>query len=210
MAPRVATAQFRPPRRSQQERRDDTQRRLLEATLTCLGTLGYARTTTSEIVRAAGVSQGALFKYHATKAALMSAAVEYLFSELVSGYRRAFDAFPKQHATPQAAFDLLWSIYTGPRLSVAFELYMAARTDRELGRALAPVVQKHRAVLVEMGCELFPEAAARLPDFAAWVDLLMCAMEGIVVEGYGASYASSPALSVLKRLMLQALAPEAN
>src|SRR5687768_13990896 len=80
------------PRRTQQERRDHTQQRLLKATLNCLQEIGYARTTTTEIVRSAGVSQGALFKHYPTKAALMSAAVEHLFSDLVDGYQRAFAA----------------------------------------------------------------------------------------------------------------------
>ncbi len=193
------------PRRTQQERRDDTQRRLLNATLSCLQELGYARTTTTEIVREAGVSQGALFKHYPTKAALLSAAVEHLFAELVSGYQHAFAALPKGQATADAAFELLWTVFTGPRLTVAFELYMVARTDRELQQALEPVVRTHRETLVTLARELFPEAAAAIPDFAAWVDLLMCAMEGIVVERYGAGDVTGPTLAVLKQLMLFAL-----
>jgi AcrR family transcriptional regulator len=205
MAPRVASVQFRPPRRTQQERRDRTQRQLLEATLDCVAAVGYARTTTPEIVRMAGVSQGALFKYYPSKAALLSAAVEHLFAELVSSYQRAFAAMPREAATPEAAFDLLWTVYTSPRLAVAFELYAVARTDRELARALEPVVRTHRASLVDIARQLFPEAATALPEFAAWVDLLMCAMEGIVNERYGAGDVTGPALGVLKKLMLDAL-----
>jgi AcrR family transcriptional regulator len=205
MAPRVASVQFRPPRRTQQERRDQTQRQLLEATLECLSSVGYARTTTPEIVRLAGVSQGALFKHYPSKAPLLSAAVEHLFAELVSSYQRAFAAMPRASATPEAAFDLLWAVYTGPRLAVAFELYAVARTDRELARALEPVVRTHRASLVEIAKDLFPSAAQAMPEFAAWVDLLMCSMEGIVMERYGAGDVTGPALGVLKRLMLDAL-----
>lgn len=201
-----APPSVRAPRRTQQQRRDETQRRLLEATLECLGTLGYARTTTSEIVRVAGVSQGALFKYHPSKAALLSAAIEYLFSDLVAGYVRTFESLPSPHTSHEAAFDLLWSFFTGPRLAIAFELYMAARTDSELARALEPVVRTHRAALADMARELFPEAAASNPQFAAWIDLMMCAMEGIVVERYGAGDVTGPALGVLKQLMLPVLA----
>lgn len=205
MTTRASTASVRPPRRTQQERRDATQQKLLEATLECLRTMGYARTTTTEIVRAAGVSQGALFKHYPSKAALLSAAIEYLFDELVADYQRAFAELPVESATAEAAFDLLWSIFTGPRLAVAFELYTVARTDPELGRALQPVVLRHRAHLVESARELFPEAARTIPDFAAWVDLMMCAMEGIVIERYGAGDVTGPALAVLKRLVLNVL-----
>ena len=192
-------------RRTQQERRDETQRKLLDATLKCLVELGHARTTTTEIVRAAGVSQGALFMHYPNKAALLAAAIEQLFDELVSGYQQAFAALPRGEATAEVAFELLWDLYTGPRLAVAFELYAVARTDPTLQQSLQPIVRRHRATLVEAARELFPLGAQNIPDFDAWVDLLMCAMEGLVIESYGAGDVTSPALSVLKRLMLSAL-----
>jgi AcrR family transcriptional regulator len=192
-------------RRTQQERRDDTQRRLLEATLEALTELGYARTTTPEIVKLAGLSQGALFKHYASKAELLSAAIEHLFESLVAGYQKSFARLPRGSGTADAAFELLWSLFTGPRLAVAFELYTAARTDPELQQALMPVVRRHRTVLLGLARELFPQAAAEIPDFDALVDLLMCSMEGLVVESYGAGKAGAPALAVLKQLMLSAL-----
>lgn len=192
-------------RRTQQERRDETQRKLLDATLQCLVERGHARTTTTEIVRAAGVSQGALFTHYPTKAALLAAAVEHLFADLVSGYQQGFAALPRGDATAEVAFELLWGLFTGPRLAVAFELYVVARTDPALQQSLQPVVRRHRATLVEAARTLFPEGARNIPDFEAWVDLLMCAMEGLVIESYGAGPVTSPALRVLKRLMLSAL-----
>ncbi|MDB4972506.1 MAG: Transcriptional regulator, TetR family [Myxococcaceae bacterium] len=192
-------------RRSQRERRDGTQRKLVEATLACLIELGHARTTTTEIVRAAGVSQGALFKHYPNKAELLSAAVACLFEQLVSGYEADFRALPNDEATAEAAFELLWNNFTGPRLAVAFELYIVARTDPALARCLQPVVRHHRAVLVEHARALFPEAARHNPEFDAWVDLLMCSMEGIVIEGYGAGTVKPPALAVLKRVVLATL-----
>jgi hypothetical protein len=69
-----------------------------------------------------------------------------------------------------------------------------------------PVVQRHRSVLVTIARELFPQAAAQIPEFDAWVDLLMCSMEGLVMESYGAGKVGGPALAVLKGLMMSALA----
>lgn len=192
-------------RRTQQARRDETQRKLLDATLKCLSELGHARTTTTEIVRAAGVSQGALFMHYPTKGALLAAAIERLFDEVVGGYQQAFSALPRGDATAEVAFDLLWSMFTGPRLAVAFELYVVARTDPALQQALQPVVRHHRATLVGAARELFPVGSQNIPDFEAWVDLLMCAMEGLVIESYGAGDVAGPALNVLRKLMLTAL-----
>lgn len=194
-----------PRRRTQQQRRDGTQRKLLDATLCCLGELGHARTTTTEIVRAAGVSQGALFKHYPSKAELLSAAMGQLFEELVTGYQTTLAGLPKHKATPEVAFELLWSIFTGPRLAIAFELYMVARTDPALRQSLEPVVRRHRATLIEHARALFPVAARVNPEFDAWVDLLMCSMEGLVIERYGAGDVNGPALGLLKRLLLETL-----
>ena len=48
------------------------------------------------------------------------------------------------------------------------------------------------------------------PEFDAWVDLLMCSMEGLVMESYGAGSVGGPALAVLKNLMMNALAGGEN
>jgi AcrR family transcriptional regulator len=190
------------PRRTQQARRDETRQKLLVATLGCLRELGYARTTTTEIVKAAGVSQGALFKHFPSKADLLSAAVEHLFAELVDGYRGTFATLPRDI---EHAFDLLWSFFTGPQLAIAFELYTAARSEPALRQALQPVVQKHRASLIAHARVLFPEATHGNPEFDAWIDLMMCSMEGLVVESLGAGQVGAPALAVLKKLSVAAL-----
>ncbi|HEX5657382.1 MAG TPA: TetR/AcrR family transcriptional regulator [Polyangiales bacterium] len=188
-------------RRTQRERRDETRAKLLDATLACLGELGVARTTTTEVVQRAGVSQGALFKHFPSKAALLSAAVEQLFSELVEGYEGTFAQLPRDASH---AFDLLWAFFTGPKLAIAFELYLTARTDEALQAALEPVVRTHRAQLIAHARVLFPEAAAK-PEFDAWIDLMMMAMEGLVVERFGAGDVGAPALAVLKRLSVAML-----
>ena len=61
------------PRRTQQQRREETRGRLLAATQTALVERGYAGTTTTEVCRRAEVSQGALFKHFASKGELLAA-----------------------------------------------------------------------------------------------------------------------------------------
>jgi len=67
-------------RRTQAERTASTRARLLDATLECLCDLGYARTTTPEIARRAGLSRGAQLHHFPTKAELVTGAIEHLFA----------------------------------------------------------------------------------------------------------------------------------
>lgn len=63
-------------RRTQAERREQTQRALLSAARNLFAEKGFADTSTPEIVAAAGVTRGALYHHFADKTALFAAVVE--------------------------------------------------------------------------------------------------------------------------------------
>ncbi|QRO01342.1 TetR/AcrR family transcriptional regulator [Archangium violaceum] len=169
-------------RRTQQERRDSTRLKLLEATVECLVELGYAQATTIAIAQRAGISQGALFKHFPTKAELLAAAVAHLFPRLISEYRDGLDAIPNPDRV-SLAIERLWSIYQRPELIAALELYIAARTDAELASALGSVDPPHRRHLHQVARELFPGAASSHPDFDATIELILNAVQGAAVGG---------------------------
>ena len=64
-------------RRTQAERREGTIAALLDATVRCLVTHGYAGTTTQRIQDEAGVSRGALLHHFASKSELLVAAIHH-------------------------------------------------------------------------------------------------------------------------------------
>ena len=63
-------------RRTQDERRADTQRALVGAARQLFAAKGYAGTSTPEIAAAAGVTRGALYHHYADKLALFQTVVE--------------------------------------------------------------------------------------------------------------------------------------
>jgi AcrR family transcriptional regulator len=171
-------------RRTQQERREATRLKLLDATLECLVERGYAQATTVAIAQRAGISQGALFKHFPTKAGLLGAAVEHLFPRLITEYRAGLEA-PSALGEDRVAraIERLWSIYQRPELLAAIELYVAARTDAELASALSAVDPPHRRHLHQVARELFPDIAATHPDFDAIIELILNAVQGAAVGG---------------------------
>lgn len=166
----------------QQARAIATRQNLLDATIACIVDLGYARTTTTEICKRAGVSQGALFRHFPGKAQLLAAATEQLFDGLVGGYRETFAQVAADPDRLGAALKLLWGVFTDAPLQVAFELYVAARTDDELRATLQPVLLKHRENLRAEAAFFFPEASQH-PDFASTIDGIMAAMQGAALSG---------------------------
>lgn len=172
-------------RRTQAERRAHTREQLLDATVRCLETVGYAHTTTTEVCRLAGVSQGALFKHFPTKATLMSGTAAHLFAGLVADYRKRFSRLPEGAGRLGAAIDLLWSLFETPRMHAAFELYVAARTEPDLARSLKPVADDHHKNLHALARDLFP-TAGRTRDFEALVDLIISAFQGAALGNLAA------------------------
>jgi AcrR family transcriptional regulator len=170
------------PRRTQAERRASTRARLLDATLECLGDLGYAHTTTPEIARRAGLSRGAQLHHFPTKAELVTAAVEHLFERRYQQFRAAFAEVPAGADRYAAAIDILWSMVSGPTFHAWLELAVASRTDPELRRAIRDLTGTLRDLIAETFRELFGAAHADHPFFAVAPHFAFALLDGLALE----------------------------
>src|SRR5262245_66517292 len=102
-----------PSRRSQAERSAGTQARLLDATIDCLVELGWSGTSTTEVVRRAGVSRGAQVHHYPTKEDLVVAAVEHLCSRRMAEYRATLERLPASGGTAGCSIRLRCSCCAG-------------------------------------------------------------------------------------------------
>jgi len=150
-------------RRTQEARSTETRGKLLDATLSCLDELGYARTSTTEICGRAGVSRGAQLHHFPTKAALVTSAVERLFERRHAEFRRAFSDLPPGVGRGGKAVRLLWQMVSGSTFHAWLELVVAARTDPELHEAVAGVAERFVATVRRTFEELFPRTGADRP-----------------------------------------------
>jgi AcrR family transcriptional regulator len=175
-----AGLESRPPlRRTQAKRRAGTRAALLHATVESLVELGYARTTTQEVQRRAGVSRGALTHHFTSKAELMLAAVDRLYEEFSESVRQAAADLPGDPATRvRLGVELIWQRFHGPLFVAAMELWTAARTDPELRAALLPHERRLGAQLRELAFEVFGEQVARQPAAEAMYQVLLTSMRG--------------------------------
>jgi AcrR family transcriptional regulator len=170
--------------RTQQERREQTVGRLLEACIATIVEVGYARASAAVITKRAGVSVGALFRHFETMGDFMAAtASEVLRRQVETGTKRVAE-IPADRPVLETALAILRDITSGPTNAVFYELVIAARTDeklretmqRELGQYSAKIFDAVRAL---PGAESFPTET-----FPVLVTLMRNVFDGAaVVEG---------------------------
>lgn len=184
-----------PPARTQQERRDGTRRALLDAAVESLIEVGFARTTTLEVQKRAGVSRGALLHHFPSKAVLLTAAIDHLAEMRGRELKSRAATLPSGGERTHAVLDLLWECFGGALFQVAVELRAAARTDAELRTALTAAERALRDRIVAQSRSLFGAALAEQPGFERAIDLSLQLMIGLAMtamlhDGHGGGAAT--------------------
>jgi AcrR family transcriptional regulator len=126
-------------REPQQDRSRATRKRLLEAAIECLASLGWAGTTVAVVAERAGVSRGAAQHHFPTREDLVTAAVEYVSDERTAQLRERVNDLPTGPARTQAVIDLIDHMYTGPLFRAALQLWVAAASDEQLRARVVPL-----------------------------------------------------------------------
>jgi AcrR family transcriptional regulator len=164
--------------RTQQQRRDETRRALLDAAVASLTELGFARTTTLEVQKRAGLSRGALLHHFPSKAELLAATIVHLGEARGRELEHVSPRLPRGRARIDAVLDLLWQSFTGPLFYVAMELRAAARTDPELSAALAVTERVLHDRIREQYTALFGAEIAARKGFALALEMTLQLMIG--------------------------------
>ena len=137
----------RRPRRTQLERRNETQAAVLSASIGLLAEHGYAAFSASRVADKAGISRGALEHYFPKKNDLIVAATRHAMREAV-GHARLLARRATRSKDPIEKF-LRDSehFFFRPEFQAMIEILIAARSDRALARPLHPIIQDARNVL---------------------------------------------------------------
>ena len=146
-------------RRTQEQRRAQTRRLLMEATIATLAEYGYSGTTTLAVEHRAGISRGARVHHFPSKAALLAGVVDHLYEQLSDHYAEAFGDSQQRRSPRKRLHDglrVLWSIYQRPEYTAIFELLAATRSDPELREQWLQVGHRHRGLALQAAQAFFP------------------------------------------------------
>jgi AcrR family transcriptional regulator len=145
-------------REPQQDRSRATRKRLLEAAIECLASLGWSGSTVAVVAERAGVSRGAAQHHFPTREDLVTAAVEYVAEERTAALREHVKDLPTGPGRTQAVVDLIDRMYTGPLFRAALQLWVAASSDEQLRERVVPLEahvgrEVHRVALELLGVD---------------------------------------------------------
>jgi AcrR family transcriptional regulator len=183
-------------------------RQLMQATVASLIETGFARTTTVEICRRAGVTRGALLHHFDSLADLFAATLAHLYEQFLAGSDGA--GGEDGPVDGEALVDGLWRHFSRPEYKAVIELWLASRNEPELGAVLAPTILKIRDLA---NPRLNPQLLARLGQSAeavAFYRLVLEAMIGMalgraVTPGDGVMGHEDLVLAMLSRMARQVL-----
>ncbi|HEV7360655.1 MAG TPA: TetR/AcrR family transcriptional regulator [Mycobacterium sp.] len=160
--------------RTQQQRREETVGRLLEASITSIVEVGYARASAAVITKRAGVSVGALFRHFETMSDFMAATASEVLRRQVESFTKQVAEIPADRPALEAALTILRDITASSTNAVLYELMIAARTDEKLNAHLRDVLAQYTAKILDaaralpgadaIGSEMFPVLVALLTN----------------------------------------------
>jgi AcrR family transcriptional regulator len=188
MAQRTTDQKRRPKasdRTWQQTKSAATRSLILDAALDCFYELGYARTTTEQVARKAGVSRGAMLHHFPSRFELIHAAVEHLSSQRLATFERAELRIQRneEHTRVGDGIDAYWRQLSSKPFIVFHELQVAARTDPDLRKVLLPAIREFDARWVQLSSQVFPDLS-HSRNFALGNLLTTFLLEGMAVSQF--------------------------
>jgi AcrR family transcriptional regulator len=169
------------PRRTQAQRRQETQDRILAATLDILSKEGHTRFTTTHVARKAGVSRGAQENYYPTKTALLAAATAYAMDKATQHAVASADAANQSADAVRAFLDDASSFFLSTTYVAMEELALAGRDDRALSKIHKDAYVKFRRAHSEIWIGALMRAGHARADAASFVEMTIYFLRGLAL-----------------------------
>ena len=167
--------------RTQQQRREETVARLLDASIDTIIEVGYARASAAVIAKRANVSDGALFRHFPTMGDFMAATAREVMRRQLDLFTKRVAEIPATEPALEASLLVLRDVTANSTNTVMYELLIAARTDEKLRATLQDVLAEYAANIYETAKAL--PGADQIPEdtFVALVATLTNTFDGAAI-----------------------------
>jgi AcrR family transcriptional regulator len=166
---------------TQQQRREETIARLLDASIDTIIDVGYARASAAVVAKRAQVSDGALFRHFPTMGDFMAATAREVMRRQLDSFTKQVAEIPAGKAALEAALTIMRDLTGNATNTVMYELMVAARTDEKLRSTLQEVLTEYAANIYDVAKAL--PGADQFPDdtFIALVAIITNTFDGAAI-----------------------------
>lgn len=166
-------------RRTQAERRSETQTAIMKASLKLLVEAGYSGFSASGVAARAGVSRGAQEHYYPKKTDLIAAATKFAMATAVSHAELVARRASASVDPIEKFLDSSQEFFFSPVFMAMTEIIIAARSDRELAKIVHPIIKRSRKELDEIWTETLVEAGHSRDRARQFVELSHYLLRGV-------------------------------
>jgi AcrR family transcriptional regulator len=166
-------------RRTQAERRNQTNAAIMDAALKILVEDGYAGFSASGAAARARVSRGALEHYYPKKHDLIVAATKYAMDAAITHARSLARTASSSEDPIEKFLASSEDFFFRPVFMAMTEIIIAARSDRELATIVLPIIKKSRKVLDGMWTDTLAEAGHSRDRARQFVELSHYLLRGV-------------------------------
>jgi AcrR family transcriptional regulator len=166
-------------RRSQLQRRQETQAAILSASIRLLAEHGYAGFSASRVAAAAGVSSGAQEHYFPKKRDLIAATTRYAMREAVEHAQSLARSATRSKNPLENFLSDSEHFFFQPIYRAMIEIMIAARSDRALARILNPIVLEARETLNRIWIDTLDAAGYPRENAQHFIELTHYLLRGL-------------------------------
>ncbi|MCG8493834.1 MAG: TetR/AcrR family transcriptional regulator [Sneathiellales bacterium] len=161
------------------ERSTRMKEKILKATLDCIYEYGFNQASTTEIVKRAKVSRGAMLHHYPVKETLIAAAVGKLLEDEIADLRKIAAAYAEGHKTIDDFVDYLWERFSGRLFMITIDFLSNSRTDEKLREALIPVSLNFHDSLNEIWLQFFNHQKKSPEEIRLLLNTTLCLLRGM-------------------------------
>lgn len=173
-----------PVRRTQTQRKEETLRKLFDATRESLIEVGYANTSVSQICKRSGVSHGGLFRHFKSRLDLIIAVAQDVSNALIDVYQARFAGLQHSKEPYLDALELLRKNCRERDNQAWFELLVAARGDAVLHDAMKPIWEENHERTIGYARHVFPNLDEEREDFESFIESIVYQFHGETINAF--------------------------
>ena len=193
-------------RRTQEERRTETRKALIEATVGLLAEGGYANATTTRIVRRAGVSLGAMQHHFGSKDELLMATFDQLMLELTTQMSMDPGRDQALEIRVETLVARLWDVYCSPRYVAVWELFLGTRAEPHLREEAVAQRSRSLKIFADLWWSFFKDEVA---SEQVVVDVMHSALAMLRGFAFYSVFENDEAFFARQRLLLKTFVTDA-